>query len=85
MPPTRYQGPPMTLANMRAQGVRSLSVSCWLCHHGAVLTADRWRDKVPVPSLGPRMICTSCGIVGAAVRIETALSSKFNGIISYHH
>jgi len=24
MPPNRYRGPPMTLANMRAQGVRSL-------------------------------------------------------------
>ena len=24
MPTTRYRGPPMTLANMRAQGVRSL-------------------------------------------------------------
>jgi hypothetical protein len=52
----------MTLANMRAQGVRSLSVSCWLCHH------DRWRDEVPLPSLGPRMVCSSCGIVGADVR-----------------
>jgi hypothetical protein len=25
--------------HMRAQGVRSLSVSSWLCHHGAVLRA----------------------------------------------
>jgi hypothetical protein len=33
----------MTLGNLRAQGVRSLSVSCWLCHHGAVLAVDRWR------------------------------------------
>jgi hypothetical protein len=32
----------MTLGNMRSQGVRSLSVSCWLCHHGAVLPVDRW-------------------------------------------
>jgi hypothetical protein len=58
----------MTLANMRVQGVRSLSVTCWLCHHGAVQTADRWRDEVPLPSLGPRMVCTGCGNVGADVR-----------------
>ena len=52
----------MTLANMRAQGVRSLSVSCWLCHHGAVLIADRWPNEVLLPNFGPRMVCTGCGI-----------------------
>ncbi len=54
-----YGGPPMTLANMRAQGVRSLSVSCWLCHHGSVLLADQWPNEVTLPSFGPRMVCTS--------------------------
>jgi hypothetical protein len=53
---------------MRAQGVRSLSVSCWLCHHGAVLAVDRWPDEVHVPSFGPRMVCSGCGIVGADAR-----------------
>jgi hypothetical protein len=24
---------PMTLGNMRDNGVRSLAVSCWQCHH----------------------------------------------------
>jgi hypothetical protein len=24
---------PVTLGNMRANGVRSLDVSCWQCHH----------------------------------------------------
>jgi hypothetical protein len=28
-----YRGPPMTLANMRAAGVRSLLVERELCHH----------------------------------------------------
>jgi hypothetical protein len=27
---------PMTLGNMRENGVRSLDVSCWLCHHRAI-------------------------------------------------
>jgi hypothetical protein len=59
---------PMTLGNMRQLGVRSLPVSCWLCHHQAVLSADNWRDDISVPSFGPRMVCTSRGIVGADAR-----------------
>jgi hypothetical protein len=55
----------MTLGNMRLQGVRSLAVSCWCCHRGGVLSADPWPDAVYVPSFGPRMVCTRCGIVGA--------------------
>jgi hypothetical protein len=27
----------MTLGNMRANGVRSLAMCCWQCHHEAVL------------------------------------------------
>ena len=61
-------GPPMTLGNMRSLGVRSLAVSCELCHHAAVLSAEPWPDHVPVPSFGPRMVCTSCGIIGADAR-----------------
>jgi len=40
----------MTLGN----GVRSLAVSCWQCHHQAVLSAERWPDDMPVPAFGPR-------------------------------
>jgi hypothetical protein len=45
----------MTLGNMRANGVRWLAVSCWQCHHRAIMSADPWPDHVPVPSFGPRM------------------------------
>jgi hypothetical protein len=68
MPTTRYRGPPMTLANMRENGVRSLSVTCQLCHHEALLNVDALDDLIPVPAFGPRMVCTCCGIVGADVR-----------------
>ena len=44
----------MTLGNMRANGVRSLDVSCSLCHHPAMF--------------GPRMVCACCGMVGADAR-----------------
>jgi hypothetical protein len=66
--PRSLAGDPMPLGNMRANGVRSLDVSCWQCHHRAILSADPWPDHVPVPSFGPRMVCTQCGIVGADAR-----------------
>jgi hypothetical protein len=64
MPAARYPGPPMTLANMRANGASSLSVTCELCHHEALMNVDAFSDAVPVPAFSPRMVCTSCGIVG---------------------
>jgi len=36
-----------------------------LCHHGATLSAEPWPDHIPVPSFGPRMACTRCGIIDA--------------------
>jgi hypothetical protein len=50
------QAPLMTLGNMRANGVRSLDVCCWLCHHRAILSADPWPDHVAMPAFGPRMV-----------------------------
>jgi hypothetical protein len=42
----------MTLGNMCNDGARSLFVSCWNCHHRAVLAADHWPDDAPVPMFG---------------------------------
>jgi hypothetical protein len=58
----------MTLANMRANGVRSLAIRCEVCRHEATLNVDAYADEVTVPSFAPRMVCTCCGIVGADVR-----------------
>ena len=66
--PQRYRGPAMTLANMRANGIRALAVSCTICRHAALLNVDRFADSVPVPAFGPRMVCTGCGIIGADAR-----------------
>jgi hypothetical protein len=70
LPTRRINEPiePMTLGNMRANGVRSLDVSCWLCHHRAILSAEPWPDHVPVPAFEPRMVCTVWGIIGADAR-----------------
>jgi hypothetical protein len=58
----------MTLGNMRGLGVRSLAVSCLLCHHAAVVDVEVLPDGVAVPSFGRRMVCTRCGIIGADAR-----------------
>ncbi len=54
---------PMTLGNMRANGVRTLDV--WYgahgCNHHSVLDVSNYSDDVPVPAFGPRMVCTVCG------------------------
>ena len=57
----------MTLGNMRDLGVRSIAVTCELCHHD-VLSVERWDDAILVHSFRPRMVCTACGIVGADAR-----------------
>ena len=59
-----YPFEPMSSGNIRANGVHSPDVSRWECHHRAILSAEPWPDDVPVPTLGPRIVCTQCGIVG---------------------
>ena len=73
---------PMTLGNMRANGVRTLAICCGgrFCNHSAVFDVTGFADDIPVPAFGPRMVCTSCGAVGADVRPnwnERALTSLF--------
>ena len=65
---SRYTGPPMTLGNMRENGVRRLAVSCWHCRHSAVLDVEQYGDDVPVPSFEPRLVCTQCGTIGCGAR-----------------
>jgi hypothetical protein len=84
MPATRYRGPPMTLANMRANGVRSLSVTCELCHHEALMNVDAFDDAVAVPAFGPRMVCTGCGIVGANARPNWRERSQRESLTGRH-
>jgi hypothetical protein len=55
----------MTLGQMRRNGVRSLAVQCHACHHQVVITADLWGDHISVLSIGPGMICSKCGAIGA--------------------
>ena len=60
----------MTLANMRANGVHTVAVWCLGrdCNHHRVIEVNNYPDDVPVPSFGPRMVCTNCGAIGADER-----------------
>jgi hypothetical protein len=58
----------MTLANMRANGVRSLLVHCTACLREVVFNVDSYSDAVPVPAFEPGMVCVGCGMIGADAR-----------------
>ena len=42
---------PMSLGNMRAQGVRSVWAECESCRHEAAVNVDRFADAVYVPDV----------------------------------
>jgi hypothetical protein len=67
---SRFNDPiePMDLANMRQNGVRSLDVQCNQCRHRHILNVDHLSGDLTLPSVGPKMVCTKCGTVGADVR-----------------
>jgi hypothetical protein len=73
----------MTLGNTRELGARMLFVSCWQCHHQAVLSADRWPDDVVVPTFGadarPNWKGTAAGEADAAFRTMSAAPRKRTG------
>jgi hypothetical protein len=42
--------------------------STGLCHHSAVVDADRWPDDAVLLHLCRKAVCTKCGMIGADVR-----------------
>jgi hypothetical protein len=67
---SRFNDPiePMTLGNMRENGVRSLDIMYHQCRHETIMNVDHMPGDLTVPSFGPRMVCTKCGTIGADVR-----------------
>jgi hypothetical protein len=59
---------PMTLENMRHNGLRSLDVHCNQCRHRVILNVEHLPGDLTVSSFGPRMVCTKCGTIGADAR-----------------
>jgi hypothetical protein len=54
-------GPPMTLANMRSNGVRAVIATCEACGHKADVNVDALPENVTVPETGRRLRCGRCG------------------------
>ena len=56
-------GPPMTLGNMRAMGVKRLIAYCLnpICRHEGLIDVSQHPDDVEVPSFAKKVICKKCG------------------------
>jgi hypothetical protein len=55
-------GPPMTLANMRRNGVHAVIARCEACGHAAdVNGVDGLAETMVVPEVGWRLRCSQCG------------------------
>src|ERR1700730_5220424 len=65
-----YRGPPVTLGHIRSHGVRRLLINCstGLCHHSALIDADRWPDDTVLLDLDKKAVRTKCGTIGADAR-----------------
>jgi hypothetical protein len=51
-------GPPMTLANMRMNGVRAVIATCEACGHTADVNVDALPERVTVPEAGRGLRCS---------------------------
>jgi hypothetical protein len=58
---------PMTLRNMRQNGVRAVIATCQVCGHKADVNVDALAGTVIVPNAGRQLRCSKCG----GKRIET--------------
>ena len=54
-------GPPMTLANMRSNGVRAVTARCEACGREADVNVDALPETTTVPKAGQRLRCSRCG------------------------
>jgi hypothetical protein len=61
--PRRPPGPPMDLANMRRQGVRTLIAFCLndACRHQAIIDVSSYSGDTPVPWFRSKVKCAKCG------------------------
>jgi hypothetical protein len=71
----------ITLAEMRASGVRGLLIYCsdYHCSHWTAISGDRWPDDVRLSDLEPPagFTCQACGRRGADVRPDWQSAEEY--------
>jgi hypothetical protein len=65
----------ITLAEMRASGVRGVLVWCHCGHHVAV-SADTWPDDLRLSDIEERCVCSACGTRGPDVRPDWSTKGR---------
>ena len=70
--PKHPPGPPMTLGNMRRQGVRHLIAHCLndACRHHALIDVSKYPADTEVTSFQHRIKCGKCGRRGQWVDVR---------------
>jgi len=69
----------ITLAKMRASGVRGLLIYCsdYQYSHWTAISGDPWPDDVRLSDLEPRFTCQACGRRGADVRPDWESAEEY--------
>jgi len=74
-----HTGRAMTLANMRASGVRAIFVTC-ACRQEVAADVSGWPGEMEIPALRMMLKCTECGVRPIDVRPDwREYSAKGNG------
>ena len=76
-------GPPMTLSNMRADGVHAVTATCEACGHKADVNVDALPESVTLPEAGRRLRCSSCGGKTISTRPAWHTGSQRPGVPDY--
>jgi len=70
--PKHPPGPPMNLANMRRQSVRSLIAYCLndSCRHQAVIDVSSYPGDTPMPWFRSKVKCAKCGARNSRIDVR---------------
>jgi hypothetical protein len=74
----------MSLANMRQNGVRSVTAHCEACNHSADINVDVLAETVYVPHVARRLRCSQCGGKTISTRPAWHMGSHRPGTSDYH-